>query len=100
MEEGTECDVPGKEVGLVVGQSARFRFFASPTRKEDRPGTVVKYWDEEELQETSPLELQLEVGETPQETIVPVRFHSKVTELGVFELWCRATSGPGNGSLS
>ena len=27
------------------------------------------------------------------QTYVPVRFHSKVTELGVFELWCVSTQG-------
>ena len=90
MEEGTETTVPGKEVGLVVGQPARFRFFASAVRQNDKPGTVVRYWDEEELKETSPLEVQLDIGDDKGETMVPVRFRSVITELGVFELWCHA----------
>ncbi len=36
MEEGSEADVPGREVGLVVGREVQFRFFASAVRKEDR----------------------------------------------------------------
>ncbi|HET6612746.1 MAG TPA: Hsp70 family protein, partial [Kofleriaceae bacterium] len=35
MEEGTAVDVPGEKLGLVVGETAVFRFFASTTRKED-----------------------------------------------------------------
>ncbi len=90
MEEGTEIEVPSKQVGLVVGQPARFRFFSSSVRNEDQPGTMLRFIDEEELQETAALELALSVEETPDEGFIPVRFHSKITELGVFELWCHS----------
>jgi actin-like ATPase involved in cell morphogenesis len=91
MEEGTELDVPAREVGLIVGKPARFRFFASSRRKQDRVGTVLKQWDEEELEETAPMELVLPVEDGSNENFVPVRFHSKLSELGVFELWCNST---------
>ncbi len=97
MEEGTETDVPGREVGLIVGRQASFRFFASGCRKEDRPGTTLRSWDEDELLETAPMELTLDVPDAPQSTelqeggVVPVRFHSRISELGVFELWCNST---------
>lgn len=91
MEEGTELDVPGREVGLIVGRPARFRFFASANRKSDRAGTLVKDWEEDELQETAPLELTLPIEQSPDEGFVPVRFHSRISELGVFELWCIST---------
>ncbi len=91
MEEGTELDVPGREVGLVVGRQVRFRFFASANRKNDKVGTTLRDWDETELQETAPMELTFSAEETPQEGYVPVRFHSRVSELGVFELWCNST---------
>lgn len=93
MEEGTEVDVPGREVGLVVGKSVKFRFFASPNRKQDKPGSSLRFWDDEELMETSPMELCLDISEAPNEGFVPVRFHSRVTELGVLELWCYSTRG-------
>ncbi len=91
MEEGTESDVPGRDVGLVVGREVQFRFFASACRKEDRVGTMLKHWDEEELVETAPMKLTLPTGtESQDEGFVPVRFHSKISELGVFELWCNS----------
>lgn len=99
MEEGSELDVPGREVGLVVGREVQFRFFASAVRKEDRVGTVLRDWDEEELVETAPMQLTLPVGDAPDEGFVPVRFHSKINELGVFELWCNSVRNDHNWKL-
>ena len=44
MEEGTETDVPGPELGLVVGQPAEFRFLGSTTRRDDPVGTILERW--------------------------------------------------------
>jgi len=90
MEEGTEADVPGAEVGLVVGEPAHFRFFNSSTRKQDQPGDVLSSWTEDELAETDSMEATLDRGDS-DESYVPVRFQSKITELGVMELWCVST---------
>jgi hypothetical protein len=87
MEEGTEADVPSSEVGLVVGEPAHFRFFSSSVRKQDRPGDMLPAWSEEELAETDSMEATLDRGES-DEGYVPVRFQSRITELGVMELWC------------
>jgi hypothetical protein len=89
MEEGTEADVPGGQIGLVVGEPAQFRFFSSSTRKEDRPGQVLDSC--EELGETAPLETELARDEAIDEPYVPVRFQSRITELGMLELWCVST---------
>jgi len=99
MEEGTEADVPGDEIGLVVGQPAQFRFFASPTRKEDRPGDVLSSWTDDELTETDPLETELKADDSIDEPYAPVRFRSKITELGTFELWCVSTKTAGRWKL-
>ncbi len=88
MEEGTETDVPGDEIGLVVGEPATFRFFSAAARKDDRPGDVLPRWQEGELVETDPLEANLPKPEKVEEDYVPVKFQSKITELGTFELWC------------
>ncbi len=87
MEEGTELSVESNPIGLVVGQPVSFRFFASKTRKEDRPGQLLDRWTDEELLETDPLLTTLTVDGT-DETFVPVKFDAKITELGMFELWC------------
>ena len=90
-EEGTELDVPGASIGLVVGEPARFRIFSSSVRKQDRPGDVVPGWPEGELAETDSMEATLASAENAEPLYVPVRFHSRITELGVFELWCVST---------
>ncbi len=90
MEEGTDLDIPGEEIGLVTGEQAHFRFFGSSTRR-DAPGTLVSQWSEEELQETSPLTATLPAAGDDREGHVPVRFHARLTELGVLELWCAST---------
>jgi hypothetical protein len=91
MEEGTERDVPGDEIGLVVGEPAQFRFFSSAVRKDDQPGTLVSSWTETELTETDPLVATLPLGEGTEEGYAPVKFQSRITELGMFELWCQST---------
>ena len=99
MEEGTELDVPSGEIGLVVGEPAQFRFFSSPVRKEDRPGNLLPSWNPEELEETAPLETELPADEAIDEPYVPVRFQSRITELGMLELWCVSTKTDGRWKL-
>ena len=71
--------------------SAIGRFFSSPTRKQDKVGDVLPSWGEEELAETDSMEATLDADEAIEEPYVPVKFQSRVTELGVFELWCVST---------
>jgi hypothetical protein len=93
MEEGTHIDVPTPsmgEIGLVVGEPATFRFFSSATRKADKPGDLLDYWSEDDLSETDSLEANLPTAQNADDGYVPVKFESKLTELGVFELWCQS----------
>jgi hypothetical protein len=104
MEEGSEADVPGGEIGLVTGHPAKFRFFSSNTRKEDQTGAMLGSWNDEELRETDPLEATLDQQSNDEESTatgdcVPVRFQSRITELGMFELWCIGTGGEGEWKL-
>lgn len=91
MEEGTEIDVPAQEIGLVLGEQAHFRFFSSAVRKDDQPGDILDTWRGDELLETDSLETTLPADESIDEPYVPVRFQSRITELGTFELWCVGT---------
>lgn len=92
MEEGTQIDVPSEEIGLVVGEPAEFRFFSSSVRKDDRPGQTFPYWQGTvEIEESDSLQTELPAEERFEEGYVPVKFQSRVTELGVFELWCIST---------
>ncbi|GIW95812.1 MAG: molecular chaperone DnaK [Pirellulaceae bacterium] len=99
MEEGTECDVPSSEIGLVHGEPAQFRFFSSAVRKQDRPGDILTRWSEEELVETTSLETTLPADEAIDEPYVPVKFRSRITEVGMLELWCVSTRTPGRWKL-
>jgi len=90
MEEGSEIEVPSEEIGLVLGESVKFRFFSSSVRKKDKPGDLLTQWSENELEETDSLESKLPADDRFAEGYVPVHFLSKITELGVFELWCKS----------
>lgn len=96
MEEGSEVEVPGGEIGLVVGEAARFPFFSSSVRGDDRPGDVLERWTDGELVESDALEAALPKSDLDSgESFVPVRLRARVTELGMLEIWCEATSGEG-----
>ncbi len=92
MEEGTEAKIPGREFGLVVGEPAEFRFLSSTVRKQDQVGSLVEDWASDEIQELSPLEVTLKV-DGQEETVLPVRLESRVTEIGTLELWCVSRDG-------
>lgn len=93
MEEGTHVDVnvASVQTGLVLGEPVQFRFFSSLTRRDDRPGDLIERIDPDEMSETDSLEATLPAPESGDDRYVPVRFQSRVTELGVFELWCVST---------
>jgi len=60
MEEGTQAEIPPQEFGLVVGEPARFRFFASSVRRDDHAGTMIEdVTGNEELEEVAPIETTL-----------------------------------------
>lgn len=91
MEEGSRAELPSDELGLVVGEPAHFRLFASAIRRDDAVGTVVDDWeslDELPLVETTLLAEGVEAGQ-----VVPVRLRAHVTVLGTLELECVERSG-------
>jgi hypothetical protein len=88
MEEGTEVNIPSDPVGLIIGEPARFRFFSSSVRADDQPGTRLERWSPDELTETDSMEATLPREGDAEDEYVPVTFQSRITELGVFELWC------------
>jgi molecular chaperone DnaK (HSP70) len=91
MEEGTDVRIPGREFGLVVGETAEFRFLTSATRKNDEPGDLIEDVGDE-LEELAPIEVAFETGERSSE-VVPVSFETVVTETGMLQLWCVARDG-------
>jgi len=90
MEEGTEADIPGYEVGVRIGAEAEFRFLGSTVRRDDAAGTMVEEW-EGQVDELAPVKTTLEgKGSTTGGQVVPVHLHSKVTPVGQLELWLQS----------
>jgi hypothetical protein len=86
MEEGSSLPVPAPAFGLITGEPAEFRFFSSPTRRQDPSGALL---DEipDDLEELAPVQVNLPgaAGE-----VIPVSLETVITETGVLELWCVA----------
>lgn len=91
LEEGSELDLDDQEFSLVVGEPATFRFFSHATRQLSN-GTVptvgmsLKNW-KQELTELPAIETLLQKSDGDGKTI-RVKLKSRLTELGVLELWC------------
>jgi hypothetical protein len=91
MEEGAEVLIEGRDLALVTGQPAEFRFFSSEVRSGDTPGQIIPD-AERELLEISLLEVDLAtVEDIPAGQPVPVQINAVVTELGTLELWMKHT---------
>ena len=82
MEEGTKADLPPHELGVVVGEPVRFRFFGSSVRRDDRAGTALESWKDGEINELSPIEVTLPADGRMDGDVVPVRLEASVTEVG------------------
>ena len=91
MEEGTSAELPSRELGVVVGEPARFRFFSSSSRRDDRAGAVVER--EAELDELPPIETTLPAESGQAGQVVPVTLRAHVTAIGTLELECADAAG-------
>lgn len=96
MEEGTECELESREFSLLTGEQATFRFFSCSTPALSsgtvpEVGTEVRSW-KQELTELHPIETTLS-KEEGQEGVERVHLKSRVTELGMLELWCCGAEG-------
>jgi hypothetical protein len=86
MEEGTRATLPAHELGVVVGEAVRFRFFGSSVRREDQAGTELERWKEGELTELAPIEVTLPAEGRREGDVVPVHLEARVTEVGTLLL--------------
>ncbi|MBF0094458.1 MAG: Hsp70 family protein, partial [Alphaproteobacteria bacterium] len=85
--------IEGRDLALITGQPAEFRFFSSEVRSGDVAGQIIPD-AERELLEISLLEVDLPPAEgIPAGQPVPVQVNAVVTDLGNLELWMKhATS--------
>lgn len=97
MEEGTGIDIPNREFGLVVGEPVKFRFFGSTVRRDDSAGTLLDYWEPEELEELPDIHATLTVAGRSAGDVVPVRLQASVSEVGTLCLEALPVDGKGDG---
>ena len=63
------------------------------------PGTLLDRWAAEELQDLNPVQAALGSEDGREGETVPVRLHSRVTEVGTLDLSFHATRGEGKWKL-
>jgi hypothetical protein len=82
MDEGSAAELPPHELGVVVGEPVRFRFFGSSVRRDDRAGTQLERWAAGELDELSPIEITFPSDGRHPGDVVPVHLQASVTAVG------------------
>jgi hypothetical protein len=84
MEEGSRQAIEDREFGLVVGETARFDFLGSATRKTDQAGEIIESW-EDDIDPIATMETALD-GNSGD--MIPVMLETRATEIGTLEIWC------------
>ena len=91
MEEGMQADLQMQEFGLIVGAPVHLRFFGSSVRRQDQIGTLLDFWQPDELQELGEIQATLPAeGRQPGE-VVQVKLRAIATETGTLELTAVST---------
>ncbi len=95
LEEGSEVDVPYSGLGLIVGETTEFRFYASSTRTSDATGVIINDVDTDDVVELPALTAELPVDDSgiPPGAMVPVRLKTILSEIGTLQLWCLEEAG-------
>ena len=93
MEEGTEADLVTQEFGLVVGEPVHLRFFGSSVRRQDQLGTLLDFWQPDELQELGEIQVNLPAEGRQAGEVVQVKLRAIATETGTLELTAVAVQG-------
>ncbi len=93
MEEGSEIELPAQEFGLVVGEPVHFRFFGSSVRRQDQIGTLLDFWQPDEMQELNEIHATLSPEGRQAGDVVQVKLHALATESGTLELQAVSSGG-------
>lgn len=91
MEEGTEADLPTQQFGLVVGEPVHLRFFGSSVRRQDTLGTLLEFWQPDELQELGEIQATLPLEGRRAGEVVQVTLRAAATETGTLALTALAS---------
>lgn len=86
MEEGSQVEVTDRTFGLVVGEPVRFQFYGSAVRRDDQAGSLLDFWQPEELESLPDIEITLPAEGRSAGQVVPVYLAAKITEIGTLQL--------------
>lgn len=93
MEEGCQASLPDEEFGLVVGETAVFRFYSSTCRQYDEVGTLLEHWSDGELEELDSISVNLSAEGVRRGELVAVKLQAGLTEVGTLKLDALALKG-------
>lgn len=95
MEEGASVQLDQREFGLVVGEPVYFKFFGSNSRREDAVGTLLDFWQPDELEALPDIQATLTSSEKDPGEVVAVTLAASVTEVGTLKLEALEKNGEG-----
>jgi len=84
-EEGSKTKIENEEFVIVTGETVVFDIMGSTCRKDDKAGSLIDEWDDDEIVDVSTIETTLE-GEYGK--MISVNIEIEVTEIGTVEFWC------------
>lgn len=93
MEEGTDAELLAQEFGLVVGEPVHLRLLGSSVRRQDQLGTLLDFWQPDELQELGEIQATLPAEGRQAGEVVQVKLRAVATDTGTLELTAVATQG-------
>jgi hypothetical protein len=93
MEEGTEATLQTREFGLVVGEPVVLRFYGSSVRRQDPLGTLLDFWQPDELQALGDIQATLPTEGRQVGEVVQVTLSAMATDTGTLELTAVAAQG-------
>ncbi|MCA9080076.1 MAG: molecular chaperone DnaK, partial [Planctomycetaceae bacterium] len=92
LEAGEEVTLESQVFELTIATPVEFPLMHSSVRLTDQPGDQIDA-DPEELTLLPPIRTVLRSRKAREVTTVPVQLHTRLTELGTLEMWCREVDG-------
>ncbi len=92
-EPGQEIVLADRDFQLLVSEPVEFPLYTSSVRLTDRAGELAAV-DHEQMTALAPIRTVLKSRGQSEKAIVPVRLHSRLTEIGTLDLWAAERNGP------